>query len=348
MAGLTSAIQRCSLQLKLDDKTEGYGNCFPYAIVQQCRRPEIRTWLQENKPQAIVNFHSTLRKKITNFALKSRHPTISDFKTKYDQILKQDNRKSWTEYWNEMAQDGTWIDYLFVQVCAWYMELDMLILTTSSTPTDPFIFISGNFNNIPASVTGPPLLLGNYTNVHYQSLLPVNNILNIEKRKQPECVLTMTLGDIKESKKMSGEDKITKTIVPEPKIYNPGSQPKLQEGNGQMVWTDQKRDDLKSESKLNYEEVIQMNTGEKKVQTYFEYKQHTTIDAMKAAIPMKTAMIRMQNCIQLIFGGVLTLAHLSTLSTEYLSNKSFSFLFFLLVNKFWTLSRSTTSSCSRT
>ena len=189
MAGLNSAIQRCSLQLKLDDKTEGYGNCFPYAIVQQCRRPEIRTWLQENKPQAIVNFHSTLRKKVTNFALKSRHPTIIDFKKSYDQVLRQDNRKTWTEYWNEMAQDGTWVDYLFVQVCAWYMELDMLILTTSATPTDPFIFISGNFHNIPAPNTGPPMLLGNYTNIHYQSLLPLHSNMNIEQRPQPKCVI---------------------------------------------------------------------------------------------------------------------------------------------------------------
>jgi uncharacterized protein YuzE len=184
MDPLLSTIQRCNLQIKLDDTTEGYGNCFPNAIVQQYRRPEIRTWLQNNKPQAIVNHHTTLRKKFTNFALKSRHPTILNFKLDYDQILEQENRKSWTEFWNEMAQEDIWVDYLFVQVCAWYMELDMLILTTSSTLTDPFIFISGNFHNLPAPLSGPPLLLGNYTNVHYQSLLPINS--NRKKIKNPE------------------------------------------------------------------------------------------------------------------------------------------------------------------
>ena len=70
-----------------------------------------------------------------------------------------------------MAQDGTWVDHIFVQMIAWYMELDLLIVTTSSQPDNPFIFISGNINNIPAPDSIPPLLLGNYTNVHYQSLL---------------------------------------------------------------------------------------------------------------------------------------------------------------------------------
>ena len=76
-----------------------------------------------------------------------------------------------------MAQDGTWVDHIFIQMIAWYMELDILILTTSSKPDNPFIFISGNINNIPTFNNRPPLLLGNYTNVHYQSLLPIHGIM---------------------------------------------------------------------------------------------------------------------------------------------------------------------------
>ena len=37
MDSLTAAIQRCQLSLKLDNETEGQGNCFPNSIVQQCR-----------------------------------------------------------------------------------------------------------------------------------------------------------------------------------------------------------------------------------------------------------------------------------------------------------------------
>jgi hypothetical protein len=55
MDALGLAINRCNLQLKMDNPTEGFGNCFPNAIVQQCRRPEIRTWLQKNKPFSMAN-----------------------------------------------------------------------------------------------------------------------------------------------------------------------------------------------------------------------------------------------------------------------------------------------------
>ena len=184
MDSLTSTIKRCNLQLKLDNPTEGFGNCFPNGVVQQCRRPEIRTWLQTNKPWAIFNGQQNLRNQVTHFALKSRHKTIADFRVEFEQVLGPVDNISWEDYWNEMVQDGTWVDHTFVQMIAWYMELDILILTTSSQPNDPFIFISGNINKMPAFTSGPPLLLGNYTNVHYQSLLP--RIMTAEKRQEPK------------------------------------------------------------------------------------------------------------------------------------------------------------------
>ena len=172
MDGLSIAIKRCNLQLKLDNSTEGYGNCFPNAIVQQCRRPVIKTWLKKNKPWAIFNSQQSLRTRVTAFALKTRHKTIVDLKRTYDQEIQPVENKSWTDYWDDMANDGTWVDHMFVQVLAWYMELDIFILTTSSQPENPFIVIPGNLNNIPQIASVPSLLLGNYTNVHYQSLLP--------------------------------------------------------------------------------------------------------------------------------------------------------------------------------
>ena len=110
MDELTSTIKKCNLELKLDNNTEGYGDCFPNAIVQQCRRPEIRAWLQKKKPWAIVTNPRTLRTKISNFALKSRYKTITDYKAEYENTLGKADNKSWTEYWNEMSQEGTWVD----------------------------------------------------------------------------------------------------------------------------------------------------------------------------------------------------------------------------------------------
>ena len=118
MDGLDLTIGRCNLQLRLDNRTEGFGNCFPNAMVQQCRRPEIRTWLQKNKPWAIFNGQQSLRAKVQHFAMKSRHQAVADLRTEYEQVIGPVDNKSWSDYWNEMAQDGTWVDHIFIQIIA--------------------------------------------------------------------------------------------------------------------------------------------------------------------------------------------------------------------------------------
>ena len=179
MDTLSSTIRRCNIQLKLDNPTEGYGNCFLNAIIQQYRRPEILAWLKENEPWAISTNHQVLRKKIKHFALNSQHKTLLDYKTNYQQILLQEDKTTWTDYWEKMGRVGTWIDSVFVQVTAWYIGLDIKILVTTAKAEHPFIIVTGSIDHINESSDGPQLLLGNYSNVHYQSLLPLTMGLNI-------------------------------------------------------------------------------------------------------------------------------------------------------------------------
>ena len=206
MDGLTVAIQRCNLKLKLDNQTEGQGNCFPNAIVQQCRRPEVKAWLKINNPLAIFSGQEWVRIKVTNFALKSRHSSICDLKKKYEMEIQEVEQKTWNDYWTQMAKDGTWVDHMFVQVTAWFMKLDIMILTTSSLPNSPFILIDGNMCNSSGNMKGPSILLGNYTNVHYQSLIedntdkrtetrqPFTNLTDIDKEDQIEYFIYMQDG----------------------------------------------------------------------------------------------------------------------------------------------------------
>ena len=42
---IMNTIHRLQLPFKLDQLTEGLGNCFPIAIIQQLRRPEISSEL---------------------------------------------------------------------------------------------------------------------------------------------------------------------------------------------------------------------------------------------------------------------------------------------------------------
>ena len=171
MSGLADTITRCNLHLKLDNDTEGYGNCFPNAIIQQCRRSEVKGWLMQKDPVKVIKSQHSLRRQVKNFALTFENTNLEKYKENYYQILNKTD-KSWEEYWNEMGKEGVWVDTVFVQLTAWYIGLDIKILTTSSTPENPFIIVSGNIDASSIAVRGPPLLLGYYTNVHYQSLLP--------------------------------------------------------------------------------------------------------------------------------------------------------------------------------
>ena len=103
MDGLTLAIRRCNLNLKLDNLTEGYGNCFPNAIIQQCRRPEVKSWLQARKPHALFYANECVRKNVTNFALKSQHRTIINLKNRYEMEIEPVEKISWTNYWIKMS-----------------------------------------------------------------------------------------------------------------------------------------------------------------------------------------------------------------------------------------------------
>ena len=120
-----------------------------------------------------------LRRKVTYFALNCQHKNVNDYKRNYETILNKTDR-TWNEYWEHMERDGTWVDSVFIQITAWFIGLDIQILTTSSKPDNPFIFISGNIDNTSMKSDGPPILVGNYTNVHYQSLISTTTEVDLK------------------------------------------------------------------------------------------------------------------------------------------------------------------------
>ena len=132
----------------------------------------MKAWLMKNKQEAIFTSPQTLRSKVKAYALQSKDQVVTNLRTKYKKEISPADKKTWEEYWDLMGKKGTWVDHIFVQMTAWYMNLDIMILTTSSQSENPFIHLSGNIKETPGNLSGPPLILGNYTNIHYQSLLP--------------------------------------------------------------------------------------------------------------------------------------------------------------------------------
>ena len=84
---IMETVHRLQLPFKLDQLTEGKGNCFPISIIQQCRRPEILSYLRPALKQ-LVNLrsgHHTLRRKVMDFIMKSKTQRVMLFKQQYEE-----------------------------------------------------------------------------------------------------------------------------------------------------------------------------------------------------------------------------------------------------------------------
>ena len=124
---IMETVHRLQLPHKLDQLTEGRGNCFPIAIIQQCRRPEITSQINPivRRLTKHKKGHSILRNAVQQFILKSKLPSIARFKTEYEASVEVETGVTWERYWVNMIIDNVWVDYVFVQATAWYLQMDI-------------------------------------------------------------------------------------------------------------------------------------------------------------------------------------------------------------------------------
>ena len=84
---IMAAVIRLQLPFKLDQLTEGLGNCFPIAIMQQLRRPEISSQLRPTLTRLLKHNtgHQLLRQNVHKFIIKSRSPRIATLRLQYEE-----------------------------------------------------------------------------------------------------------------------------------------------------------------------------------------------------------------------------------------------------------------------
>ena len=183
-----TVVNERGLPLKLDRITEGKGNCFPLAVIDQCKRPEILTDLPASTKKIIKqdknNGQMQLRNAVRIFIKKSRHPSALKFKAEYQSTLALTNNESWDEYWVKMVQNKVWADYIFIQSTAWFLHHDIMIVNTTNNDDNPMIFISGNLNDENIPCNGAIFTIGSKSNSHYQSLLPIETF---HMKSEPEA-----------------------------------------------------------------------------------------------------------------------------------------------------------------
>ena len=145
---IMKTIHKLQLPFKLDQLTEGLGNCFPIAIIQQLRRPEILSQLRPATRRLLKSKagHHLLRQSVQQFIMKSKSPRITALKSQYEETDGLVKGDTWNEYWEKMTTDKTWVDYWFVQATAWYLQLDIWIVATSNTEGSPYIEVNAKLS----------------------------------------------------------------------------------------------------------------------------------------------------------------------------------------------------------
>ena len=136
--------------------------------------------------------HVNLRTSVSDFAIETKCDAIEKLRESYEQVIGVASDKSWLGYWTEARRPGEWVDYIFIQVTASYLLRDIIIVTTSSTVTNPFILISGDRQE-DMKATGPAIIIGMKTNIHFQSLLSVGQHLPLRYPELPSNPITLTL-----------------------------------------------------------------------------------------------------------------------------------------------------------
>ena len=160
---IMKTVRRLQLPFKLDEITEGKGDCFPLAIIAQCRRPEVFQELDE--PIRIIISQrnpNAFRKEVQQFMTKSINQHILKFRETYEEVLATLEKKTWSEYWGVMTRQYEWVDFIFIQGTAWYLNHDIIIITTSNTEEHPYMASSGNIGDENLPCKGIPLILGSF------------------------------------------------------------------------------------------------------------------------------------------------------------------------------------------
>ena len=165
---IMEGVHRAQLPLKMDTRTPGDGNCGPRATVQQCQRRAVGL--------NTVRDHMQLRKETCNFMRESEVQVVQNLKRLWEESEGSgDHGEPWDAFWQRMSGDKEWVEGMFLQGMALYLERDIHIVLDCATPERPWMDpISGNRAGSGTACHGGFIILGYQRNVHYQSLLPLD------------------------------------------------------------------------------------------------------------------------------------------------------------------------------
>ena len=115
---IMAGVHRAGLPLKMDSRTVGDGNCFPRAVAQQCQRAAMAI--------NTVRDHKDLRKELCKFMVETELQVVQDMKRVWE--VSGGVMEPWDAYWQRMSVDKEWVESMFIQGMAWFLERDIHIV----------------------------------------------------------------------------------------------------------------------------------------------------------------------------------------------------------------------------
>ena len=181
---IEETIHRTELPFKLDEITLGDGNCFARAVTQQCQRELVKKYL-EGRGQSVRTYMELKRNVCQFMKKKTEVPMLKEFKERFEARqsearMRGERADNWDQYWERMEKNGEWADAVFVQGTSFYLGTDLFLIPSATANEErPVIPINGNYNQWQLQpCPGPTLLLGYINNLHYQSVLPIDEEQN--------------------------------------------------------------------------------------------------------------------------------------------------------------------------
>ena len=197
--------------LKLDAETSLDGSCFSHATCQQCERPSVKLYLQSRGIRVKDIFH--LKQQVREFVERnSQSEKILNLKRNF--MLSRDIplhllSRSWTHYWEEMQKRKTWADDVFLWCTAFFLKVDLrIIFAGAETEGQADTIVSGKFTEDDAEDL-PVLFYGYVVDLHYQSLIPVEEApitLKCLEKKSIDSTLDQVLRALKHPSSQQGNE----------------------------------------------------------------------------------------------------------------------------------------------
>ena len=198
---LQQKIERLNLPLALNLLTSGNNSCLMLAIDQGLQHEDVIPHISKEVLMNARSYNTNwLRNSVSQFVLNSEHPKVQRMKGFYErnEMPFQTRKVSWEELWSDsphgMRDSNKWGDQNFLQAAAYFLHIDIKVLDTSED-NNRFTTYHGNLDSDPE---GPPIYLGLENGCHFQALIPVGTISEIEP-DAPNEVIDLENEDSKDS-----------------------------------------------------------------------------------------------------------------------------------------------------